>query len=69
VQVDPQLLLHRRLVLDHQDGGTEDFGGPVDLEAGREWREPNVAATRLSAHPGAHGWVFQVLRYMIINKN
>ena len=46
VEVDAQLLQHRRLVLDHQDRRAENVGGTVDLEAGRERRQADLAPGR-----------------------
>jgi hypothetical protein len=67
VQVDPQLLLHGGLVLDHQDRRTEHVGRAVDLEAGRQRRQPNLAAPRLSASAARYAWFFQGYLYMIFN--
>jgi hypothetical protein len=43
VEVDAQLLLHGGFVLDHQYRRAEDLSGPVNLEAGRQRREPNLS--------------------------
>jgi len=46
VEVDPQLLLHGCLVLDHQHCRSEDLGRPVDLEARRQRRQPDITISR-----------------------
>ena len=43
VQVDPKLLEHGGLVLDHEDRGAEYVRRPVHLQAGRERRQAHLA--------------------------
>ena len=59
VQVDPQLLLRRGLILDHQYRRSEHFGGAVHLEAGRQWRQPNLPAPGLSPLAASYSGFFQ----------
>jgi hypothetical protein len=64
VQVDAQLLLHGRLVLDHEHCGAEHLRRPEDLEAGRKRRQPDLAIF-VAFPPKAS--VFQGLTYVILN--
>ncbi len=67
MQVDPKLLQHRGLVLDHEDGGAEDVGRTVDLEARREWGQADLALGQIaiSALPPSNGAIFQGPAYFI----
>src|SRR4029077_8165471 len=67
VEVDAQLLLHGGLVLDHQDRRTEHVGGAVDLEAGRQRRQPDLAAPGLSPSAARYAWFLQGHLYMSFN--
>ena len=42
LEVDAQLLQHRRLVLDHEHRRAEDVGGAVDLQARRQRGQPHL---------------------------
>jgi hypothetical protein len=68
MQVDPQLLQHRGLVLDHEHGGTQNVGRPVDLEAGRQGRKADVPPSSI-AWPAANASSFQDLIYTTIYDN
>ncbi len=65
VEVDPQLVLHRALVLDDQHHRAQHLGRAVDLQAWRQGREPDLArgTPRLPSHPA----VLQGLIYMKLN--
>ncbi len=67
VQVDPQLLQHRGLVLDHEHGGAEDVGRTVDLETRRERRQADLALGRIaiSGVSPANSVIFQATTYFI----
>jgi hypothetical protein len=59
VQVDPELLSHRRFVLDDQNGRTEDVGRSVNLQAGWQWRQPHLTAAVIGIGVLFATWVFQ----------
>jgi hypothetical protein len=67
VQVDSQLLLHRRLVLDDQHGRAEHVGRPVDLKAGRQRRKPHLAISRLPLGSTSAASVCQGQLYITLN--
>jgi hypothetical protein len=66
VEIDSKLLQHGGLVLDHQDRRTEDVGGPVDLESGRQRRKPDLAVAGATGRSAVNAVVFQARLYTII---
>ena len=68
VQVDPELLQHRGLVLHHEDGGAENIDRTVDLEPRRQRRQPDLAPCAV-ARSMSNASVFQDPSYIIINEN
>jgi hypothetical protein len=48
MEIDPKLLPHRSLVLDHEHGRTEHLGRPVHLEPGRQRWKPQLTSSRIA---------------------
>jgi hypothetical protein len=70
MEVDPELLLHRSLVFDHQDSRAEHLGRPVHLEPRRQRRKLHLAVSRTAVSQISTMLGFsKVSTYMILNKN
>jgi hypothetical protein len=68
VKIDPQLLQHRRFVLDDEHRRTEDVRRSVDFQARWERRKPDLPLPRPSqAVCSAEGLVFQGSIYTVID--
>src|SRR6266568_8794075 len=64
LEVDAQLLLHRRLVLHDQHGRPKDLRRPVDLQPRRQGRQPRLpSSARRTSYPA----FFQDPSYMNFN--
>jgi hypothetical protein len=68
MEVDPELLQHRGLVLDDEHSRTQDVGRPVDLETRWEWRKAYLAP-RAVARAAPIASVFQWPVHTIFNDN